>query len=306
MPTSRIVRREIESLRATVNARLDALAAAIDDSPTDPTDAICATLDQLAASLVALRTPTGGSELLGVAAEVFSAYFARVIVGAAEGDDFTVWHSRGFTPPLHFKTVLRSPHDSAIASAAADWRVAASADALGILGLPTRYAMALPLVARGRGNAMVYVENSPAADIDDRLAARIAEILAESIRARLHIKPAAATVNPEPAKQRRAKRLRMADGTMVVVDESRGTLVDLSTLGAQVLSRYAIEPNSAVRLVLPHDVGGLSCAGKVVWVIVEPHPSTQSAMYRAGVQFTDVKTGELAGYLEFFEPGITH
>jgi len=61
-----------------------------------------------------------------------------------------------------------------------------------------------------------------------------------------------------------------------------------------------------VRLLLPHDAGGLACAAKVVWVIVEQHPATQSALYRAGVQFTDVKAGEIEGYLEFFDSGIKH
>jgi len=301
-------RREIETVRAAMNRRLDALAALLAETDTedDAAEAVCLTLDQLATALAALRTPKAANELMSAVADVFNGYFMRVVVGAAEGDGFTVWHSRGFDPPLPAKTVLRTPGDSALARACAAWNTANGHDPDGIVGLPTRYAIALPLVAKGRGNAMVYAENPPGARLDERVAARIAELLADNIRPRLRIKAAAAPSSDEQTKQRRARRVRMADGTSVVVDQSEGQLVDLSTLGAQVVSRYAIEPNTAIRLVLPHDVGGLACHARVIWVVVERHPATQSARYRAGVQFTDVKSGELEGYLEFFEPGITH
>ena len=302
-------RHEIEALRAAINTRLDALASSLSAPQTrpsaDPAESVCLMLDQLTTALSTLRTPTAANELLSTVADVFNGYFMRVIVGAVDGDMFTVWHSRGFDPPLPDKTVLRAPRGSALARATAGWNTASADDPNGIAALPTRYAIALPLVARGRGNAIVYAENPPETMLDDRVASRIAELLADSIRPRLHMK-AAAAASLEPAKQRRARRVRMVDGTSVVVDESEGVLVDLSTLGAQVVSRYAIEPNAAIRLVLPHDVGGLACHARVVWVVVERHPLTQSARYRAGLQFTDVKAGELAGYLEFFEPGITH
>jgi len=135
----------------------------------------------------------------------------------------------------------------------------------------------------------------------------VAEILAHYVKSRLQVKPPVDTFEPPShPKQRQAKRVKMTDGTTVVLDDSEGTLIDLSSLGAQVLSRRSIRPNSAVRLVLDTHAGGVAATARVVWVIVEQQPTTQSALYRAGVQFTNVQHGDLNGYLEFFDSAIKH
>jgi len=302
---------EIERLRSAIDSIepdvADAVAQVCEAAQADTTALV---LDQLALAVSALAQPTAGAQLLTTVADVFGEFFSRVLVGAADADGFTVWHSRGFDPPPPRHTVLRPAADSPLAHATAEWGAFTSETAAGVLGAPTRYAIALPLVAKGRGAAMVYAENAPSSAADDRIASKIAAILAETVRPRLHVKAAAtaaAPVEPSvPQKQRQARRVKMLDGTTVVVDEAQGMLVDLSTLGAQVLSPYALRPDSPVRIVLPHDAGGVACAARVVWVIAEPHPASRSALYRAGVQFTDVKAGELEGYLEFFDNGIKH
>ena len=313
-------RLEIERHRSSI----DTIEPDVADSVAELCEAVradsaYAVLDRVALAVRALAQPTAGAQLLTAIADVYGEFFSRVLVGAAEADGFTVWHSRGFAPPLHRNTVMRPPADSPLAAATASWEAASTTGATGVLGTPARFAIALPLVARGRGAAMVYAENLEDSDADDRLAATVATILADTVRPRLHMKSAPAPVQKTEAaapridpvaqaeelaaqsKQRQARRVKMLDGTSVVVDEAKGTLVDLSTLGAQVLSPYALRPNTPVRIVLPHDAGGVSCAGRVVWVIVEQNPASQSALYRAGVQFTDVKAGELEGYLEFFD-----
>ena len=306
-------RLEIERLRRSIDAIepdvADVVAQLCESAQADTAGVV---LDQLALAVSALAQPTAGAQLLSTIADVFGEYFSRALVGAAEADGFTVWHSRGFEPPLPRGTVLRPSADSALVRATATWSAVASEPASGIAGTPTRYAIAVPLVAAGRGTAMVYAENVPDSSADDRFAGKIAQILAETVRPRLHMKPSPPTVATPPVdagapqKQRQARRVKMLDGTAVVVDQARGTLVDLSTLGAQVLSPYALRPNSPVRIVLPHEAGGVSCSARVVWVILERQPTSPSALYRAGVQFTDVKAGELQGYLEFVDTGIRH
>ena len=313
-------RLEIERLRTSI----DTIEPDVAESVAELCDAVradtaYAVLDRVALAVRALAQPTAGAQLLTAIADVYGEFFSRVLVGAAEADGFTVWHSRGFDPPLHRNAVLRAPSDSPLTSATASWDGASAPAPTGVLGTTVRFAIALPLVARGRGAAMVYAENLEDSGADDRLAATVATILAETVRPRLHMKSSPTPVQKTEAtapkidpvaqaeelaaqsKQRQARRVKMLDDTSVVVDEAKGTLVDLSTLGAQVLSPYALSPNTPVRIVLPHDAGGVACAGRVVWVIVEQHPGSQSALYRAGVQFTDVKAGELEGYLEFFD-----
>lgn len=307
------LRRSLDSIEPDVADVVEQLCESVQaDTPPVQTAGTGLVLDQLALAVSALAQPTGGSQLLSTIADVFGEYFSRALVGAADAEGFTVWHSRGFEPPLHRGTLLRPATDSAVVRATEAWTAVSSESDRGILGNPARYAIALPLVAAGRGAAMVYAENAPDSPADDRVVGKIAQILAETVRPRLHVKPpqpavsAPAADNTASSKQRQAPRVKMVDGMTVVVDQAQGTLVDLSTLGAQVLSPYALRPNSPVRIVLPHEAGGVSCAARVVWVIVEHDPAAPAALYRAGVQFTDVKIGELQGYLEFFDSGIRH
>ena len=50
---------------------------------------------------------------------------------------------------------------------------------------------------------------------------------------------------------RRAPRFRMADKTLIVLDGKSGTIVDLSTVGAQVVSPGALKPNQRISVALP-------------------------------------------------------
>lgn len=276
-------------------------------------DPVCAALERLGAALASLDRANNGARLLTAVFDLVAERFARVALCASSGQAFVVWRSRGFEPPIQAKTALRVPADSPLARAAEQWKVAStdaaeSGSAIGLLGTPVGYAMALPVVAKNRGAAILYAENPPdaATPDDNRIAARITEILADYVRSRVHIRQKASNVEKGHSTQRRARRVRMVDGTTVVVDNSESTLIDLSSLGAQVLSPRAMRPNSPVHIVLPSDAGGVACLGRVVWVIVEQQADTQSALYRAGVQFTDVKPGELEGFLDFFDSGIRH
>src|SRR5581483_10008310 len=190
-----------EQVLAAARVEIERLRSAIDSIEPDVADAVA--------------QPTAGAQLLTTVADVFGEFFSRVLVGAADADGFTVWHSRGFDPPPPRHTVLRPAADSPLAHATAEWGAFTSETAAGVLGAPTRYAIALPLVAKGRGAAMVYAENAPSSAADDRIASKIAAILAETVRPRLHVKAAAtaaAPVEPSvPQKQRQARRVKMLD-----------------------------------------------------------------------------------------------
>lgn len=276
-------------------------------------DHVCAALERLGDALGALDRANVGTRLLTAVFDMAAEHFARVALCAPEGSGFVVWRSRGFEPALPRKTVLRLPAESPIARSAAEWIPAWSAavdgqPAAGVMGGAVGYAMAVPIVEKGRGAAILYAENPPGSSPNEnRVAAKMVEILAGYVRSRVQIKPATAGGDKGPyATQRRARRVKMTDGTTVVVDNSESTLVDLSSLGAQVVSRQAMRPDSPVHLVLPSDAGGIACVGRVVWVVVERQANLTAALYRAGVQFTDVKRGELEGFIDFFDSGIRH
>src|SRR5579884_876111 len=155
-------RLEIERLRRSI----DTIEPDVADSVAQlceaaRSDTVYSVLDRVAVAVHALAQPTAGAQLLTTIADVYAEFFSCVLVGAAEPEGFTVWHSRGFNPPLHRNTVLRPGGDSPLARAAAAWDASSSSAAVGVLGTPARYAIALPLVAKGRGAAMVYAENLP-------------------------------------------------------------------------------------------------------------------------------------------------
>lgn len=280
-----------------------------------PADAICAALDSLRTALNTVAGARSGTNIVPAVVDAAGSHFSRVVLCGVEPRGFVVWKSVGFDPPLQPKTVLSIESDSVLAKAAADWVAACSASAdgrthRGLMNTSVRYSIALPLVAKSRGTALLYAENLPdrGSAASDRVAGKIGEILAEYVRSRLNIKqtPGAGADQTASSPQRRARRIKMLDGMVVVIDDKDGTLIDLSSLGAQVLSAGVLRPNTAVRLVLPTEAGGISCVAKVVWVNVERPKNAKTPLYRAGMQFTDVKTGELDGFLGFLDSPVMH
>jgi hypothetical protein len=74
----------------------------------------------------------------------------------------------------------------------------------------------------------------------------------------------------------------------VQLDGNPAAVVDLSTTGAQVISPTVLRPNQKVRITLPNEDFLLRFRGAVAWAKFElPKASSQTAQYRAGVEFTD-------------------
>src|SRR5436190_2292684 len=86
-----------------------------------------------------------------------------------------------------------------------------------------------------------------------------------------------------PRGTREAARVRMEPGLEIAVDGNTATLVDLSSVGAQVISGAALKPNQRVRVALTDDAATVRLGGSVVWASFEI--SKNGPKYRAGVQF---------------------
>jgi hypothetical protein len=104
---------------------------------------------------------------------------------------------------------------------------------------------------------------------------------------------AAAAVTTEPARPldwhgtRRAPRTRLRDGVEIQLDGNPATVVDLSQVGAQVLSGTILRPNQKVRVSIPNDEFVMRFRGSVAWAKFELPDPAAPPRYRAGVEFTD-------------------
>lgn len=96
---------------------------------------------------------------------------------------------------------------------------------------------------------------------------------------------------------RRAPRFRMPDTSEMLVDGNRGTLVDLSTLGAQILTATVLKPNQRVRVSLADDAGTTRCSATVVWASFEI-PKGMSPRYRAGLDFIEPDLQAFDAYIK--------
>jgi CheY-like chemotaxis protein len=86
---------------------------------------------------------------------------------------------------------------------------------------------------------------------------------------------------------RRSPRVRIADGVDAQVDGAPAKLVDLSTIGAQVIVDAALKPNQRVRVSLSDNTGVVRFNANVAWAFFEmPKGVTR---YRAGIEFHDAK-----------------
>jgi hypothetical protein len=87
---------------------------------------------------------------------------------------------------------------------------------------------------------------------------------------------------------RRAPRFRLRGGVELQLDGNPASIVDLSTVGAQVISPTILRPNQKVRITLPLDDFVLRFRGAIAWAKFElPRSPVTAPQYRAGVEFMD-------------------
>lgn len=96
---------------------------------------------------------------------------------------------------------------------------------------------------------------------------------------------------------RRERRHDMPKGAEVLVDGYTAGIVDLSLLGAQVLSAKSLKPNQRVRVVFSDEKGIVRCQGSIVWAAFEM-PLGESPRYRAGISLTAGDQEALRAYME--------
>jgi len=89
---------------------------------------------------------------------------------------------------------------------------------------------------------------------------------------------------------RRALRSRIKDGVEIAVDGNPAALVDLSTVGAQVVSQTVLKPNQRVRVVMGDGRAAVKCSGAVAWASFEM-PKGLPTRYRAGIDFGESTDG---------------
>ncbi|HMD33605.1 MAG TPA: PilZ domain-containing protein, partial [Vicinamibacterales bacterium] len=86
---------------------------------------------------------------------------------------------------------------------------------------------------------------------------------------------------------RRAPRYKIAAKVDILLDGNASVLVDLSTVGAQVVSPGALKPGQRVRIGLSDDKANLRFNGSVAWASFEIPPGS-GPRYRAGIEFSGV------------------
>jgi hypothetical protein len=85
---------------------------------------------------------------------------------------------------------------------------------------------------------------------------------------------------------RRAARFKMTPNTQAILDDKPGTLIDLSSVGAQVVSKVALKPNQRITMTLNDEVGQVHFNASVAWTAFETL-SSGSPRFRAGINFED-------------------
>ena len=84
---------------------------------------------------------------------------------------------------------------------------------------------------------------------------------------------------------RRAQRFKIIEGIEVLIDGNPAMLVDLSTVGAQVVSGTLLKPNQRVRLSFLENAKQVRFSAGVAWSAFELPKA--GPRYRAGIEFFD-------------------
>jgi hypothetical protein len=94
---------------------------------------------------------------------------------------------------------------------------------------------------------------------------------------------------------RRAPRSKMAANVTAQVDGATATLIDLSTVGAQLVSPAALKPTQKIAVVLPDNGAGIRFMASVVWTSFEIPPNG-GPRYRAGLDFEDADASAVGAF----------
>lgn len=94
---------------------------------------------------------------------------------------------------------------------------------------------------------------------------------------------------------RRVPRFILAGAIDLTIDNTAAVLVDLSTLGAQVISTAVLRPNQRARLALSDGKSTVRATGTIAWARFEIPPGS-GPRYRAGIEFVNPDMAALDGF----------
>lgn len=95
---------------------------------------------------------------------------------------------------------------------------------------------------------------------------------------------------------RRAPRFMPDETLHVQVDGKRATVLDISTVGAKLLTSVAVRPNQRVRLSFADPAETIRCSATVVWASFEI-PKDAGPQYRVGVDFVNADAAKLDAFI---------
>jgi hypothetical protein len=105
---------------------------------------------------------------------------------------------------------------------------------------------------------------------------------------------------PDPptkgANTRRASRFKVLESLNAVVENGQANLVNISIIGAQVVSPSVIRPTQKVKIQLPDTKDMVHLTGQVAWSTFERIQLQTEPFYRAGMEFTDAAQEILEDY----------
>ncbi len=272
-------------------------------------------LDHVGTALESIDVAISASEILETLIEQLGRHFARAAVFLVGPSSFKGWRGSGLGSAADIGNIeIPRTIDSLLTRTLADRKLSTVAGnagdpAVGVLGSPVATALALPVFANGRVIALAYAEHAEEASASSlAVGCKIAEILIDHANRRLTVKRrGGAASSPDGQAEvdrlgagshldirpssyspsRQVRRAAMKKEVEITLEGTSSVLVDLSPLGAQVLSPVAMRPKRVVRLTLPAENGDLVLKGRVVWAQFEQATGRTDARYRAGVKFTE-------------------
>ena len=97
---------------------------------------------------------------------------------------------------------------------------------------------------------------------------------------------------------RRAARFKIVEGVDVLVDGNPAALLDLSTIGAMVMSTVMLKPNQRIRMSLPQEPRPIRFGAGVAWAAFEMPKGKPTPHYRAGLEFFDADAAAIGKFIE--------
>ena len=155
---------------------------------------------------------------------------------------------------------------------------------------PTVVALQDEFSSTSRGTALINrIKDDPTlAGCEVRVLTRDSEMSRVAVKRGQPGGAAVAVDDPAPALDqrgtRRAARVRIKDGVEVAIDGNPAALVDLSMVGAQVVSPTVLKPNQRIRIIMGDGKAAIRCSGAVAWAAFEM-PKGMPTRYRAGIDW---------------------